>query len=150
MRGVSQTENWPGINGRTVTRWLPDYAIGVHEVDAEHQALFALAEQLFQGILSRQDHAAVRSLLEALIDDTCQHFTNEEQLMERIGYPHYPDHCREHQELRLQVFAMRNRYVAGEIGPVELLQFVIEWLKGHTTTSDRRIGNYMRKHGMVS
>lgn len=134
-----------------MTRWLSDYAIGVQEVDAEHQGLFSLAEKLHRGILLQQDQQIVGPLLLDLIDYTCCHFAHEEQLMQRIGYPHYADHCLQHQDLQSRAVAMQERYSAGETGmAIELLQFVVDWLKCHTMTSDRRIGSYMRKYGLVS
>jgi hemerythrin len=46
---------------------------------------------------------------------------------------------------------MKDRFAAGETGiPNEVLRFVVDWLKCHTTTSDRQIGTYMRKCGLVS
>jgi hemerythrin len=133
-----------------MTRWLPDYAIGVREVDAEHQGLFRLAEKLHGGILSGQNHEIVGPLLLDLVDYTCYHFKREEELMQRIGYPYYSDHCREHEDLRSQVFVMKEGFDCGETGmAITLLQFLTDWLKCHTTTSDRRIGGYMRKQGLA-
>jgi hemerythrin-like metal-binding protein len=140
----------PDTGTGTIARWLPDYAIGVQEVDAEHQGLFRLAEKLHHGILLGQSQEIVGPLLLDLLDYTCYHFAHEEQLMLRIGYPHYVDHCRQHQELRSRALAMHDSFGSGEASmAIELLQFVTEWLKCHTTTSDRRIGSYMRKHGLV-
>ena len=31
----------------------------------------------------------------------------------------------------------------------DVMHFLTDWLKCHTTTSDRRIGTYMRKCGLV-
>lgn len=124
-------------------RWLPDYAIGVQDVDAEHQRLFALAGKLHQSISAGQDREILDAILQDLIDYTCYHFTNEEELMERIGYPHVEEHRQEHQALRFQVLARQ------AASPAEVLQFVTDWMKCHTTTTDRRIGTYMRKHGLA-
>jgi hemerythrin-like metal-binding protein len=133
-----------------VTRWLPDYAIGVQVVDAEHQGLFALAAKLHHSILSDHAPETLGQVLKELIDYTCYHFAHEEELMQRIGYPHFAAHCDQHEALRAQVLVMQERYTAGEHGmPMNVLQFVTDWLKCHTTTSDRRIGSYMRKRGLV-
>jgi hemerythrin len=149
--GIADKEiDVPDTKIRAMTRWLPDYAIGVQEVDTEHQGLFSLAEKLHRGILSG-DREIVGPLLLDLVDYTCYHFAHEEQLMQRIGYPHYADHCQEHQNLRSRAFAMKESFDAGQAEmAIELLQFVTDWLKCHTTTTDRRIGSYMRKHGLVS
>jgi hemerythrin-like metal-binding protein len=141
----------PDILCKRSIRWLPEYAIGVKQVDEEHQALFALLDKLHQGISAGNDLEILICILDELVAYTCYHFAHEEELMEKIQYPYYLDHCRQHEDLRLRVLAMKERAPAGEDTLlIEVMQFLIDWLKGHTTTSDRRIGSYMRRCGLVS
>ncbi len=131
-------------------RWLPEYAVGVPEIDHEHQGLFSLAEKLHSAMRGGKGGEFVNPLLNELIEYTQDHFAHEEALMKRIAYPHHEDHCRQHEELRTKVREMGNRAAAGEISmTIEVMQFLLSWLKSHTTTSDRRIGTYMRKCGLV-
>jgi hemerythrin-like metal-binding protein len=100
---------------------------------------------------SGTDEAVLEGILNELVDYTWYHFAHEEELMDRISYPYRLDHRRQHEELRLALLAMKERRVQGEANiPIELSQFLADWLKRHTTTSDRRIGSYMRKQGLVS
>jgi hemerythrin-like metal-binding protein len=131
-------------------RWLPEYAVGVPEIDREHQGLFALAERLHSAMRAGKGGEFLNPHLDELIEYTRDHFAHEETLMKRIGYPYYEDHCRQHEELRTKVREMGNRAAAGEISmTIEVMQFLLSWLRSHTTTSDRRIGTYMRKCGLV-
>lgn len=134
-----------------MTRWRPEYATGVQELDAEHQGLFALFAKLHAAIHAGQGSDVVGPVLDELLDYTWYHFAREEALMTRIGYPHLSQHVIEHGNLRRQVDAMRALFAAGEDGlPMELLQLLSDWLKCHTTTSDRRIGAYIRKLELAS
>ena len=137
------------IGTKAKIRWMPDYAVGVQEIDAEHQRLFSLASRLQEALIAGQGLEFQESLLEALVDYTSFHFVHEEELMERIGYPYYQDHCLQHEQLRTQVNAMKDRSTRGETLADEILTFLVTWLKCHTTTADRRIGVYMRKCGLV-
>lgn len=140
----------PDISPKTAVRWMPDYAVGVEEIDHEHQRLFVLAGAFHVAMREGKGKEKLDELLVELIDYACSHFEHEEQLMERIDYPYYLDHCAEHRHLQGRVAMMRRRADAGETSvTVELMQFLIDWLKCHTTTSDRRIGTYMRKRGMT-
>lgn len=140
----------PNIFATTAIRWLPDYAVGVQEIDQQHQGLFSLADKLRQAIRAGKGQEVLDGTLDELVDYTCYHFANEEKLMETISYPYYQNHCRQHEELRLKVRLMRKRVAAGEAGmTLQVMQFLVEWLKCHTTTSDRRIGTYMRRCGLV-
>jgi hemerythrin-like metal-binding protein len=129
-------------------QWTKDYAVGVQQIDREHQRLFALAESLHQAMLAGQGKAILQDLLASLVDYTCYHFAHEEQLMRRIAYPDYSQHRELHENLRSRARAMQDRAASGEITiTIEVMQFLMEWLKSHTTTSDRGIAGYMKKSG---
>ena len=141
----------PHTASKSLFRWLPDYSVGVPQIDHEHQELFALAERLHQAIRADQEKEVLENHIDGLLEHTGYHFAHEEQLMEQIHYPHYQDHCREHEDLMRKARAMKQRVAAGEIGlSVELVEFLLEWLKRHTTTTDRQIGTFMRKCGLIS
>jgi hemerythrin len=128
----------------------PDYEIGVQDIDREHQDLFAFAEKIRMAIGAGEGKEVLEDCIDELIDTTCRLFTHEEEMMERIGYPYFHDHFLQHEDLRQRAIAMRLHLGSGGINvTIELTQFLVEWLKCHTTTSDRRIGTYMRKCGPV-
>ncbi len=133
----------------TMIQWTPDYAVGVGQIDEEHQKLFALAEGMHEAMLEGKGKAALEEVLARLVKYTCYHFEHEEQLMARILYPHYQQHQQEHEELRAKVEAMRERSASGEITmTIEVMQFLMEWLRRHTITSDRRISRYIKTSGL--
>ena len=133
----------------TMFQWTKDYAVGVRQIDKEHQRLFALAESLHQAMLAGQGKAILQDLLTRLAAYTCDHFAHEEQLMRRIRYPDYPQHREQHEDLRSKVRAIQDRFSSGEITiTIEVMQFLMEWLRIHTTTSDRGIAGYMKAGGL--
>jgi hemerythrin-like metal-binding protein len=136
---------------KPVYQWLSGYAVGVHQIDQEHQGLFAVAERMHQAMLEGQGKQHLDALLGELLEYTREHFAHEEQLMERIGYPELSEHRRQHAQLRSNVEAMQNRAVSGETTmTIEAMRFLMEWLKRHTVTSDRRIAGYMTERGLSS
>jgi hemerythrin len=135
--------------GQPVFQWLPEYAIGVHQIDQEHQRLFAHADRMHQALLAGKGREILEALLAELIQYAGCHFAHEEQLMKRIGYPGYGEHRKEHEDLRARVAAMQERAAAGELTmTIEVMQFLMEWLKRHTIASDRRISSYMTTRGL--
>jgi hemerythrin len=68
--------------------------------------------------------------------------------MEQIGYPGYRQHRQEHEDLRSAVRAMADRAASGETTmTIEVMQFLMTWLKRHIAGSDRLIGNRMKTSG---
>jgi hemerythrin len=129
----------------TIFRWTTDYAVGIRQIDEEHQCLFGFAENLHKAMLEGKGAAALVKLHRDLVSYTAYHFAHEEQLMERIGYPAYRQHLQEHDNLRSRVRAIQDRLASGEITmTIEVMQFLRAWLDRHITTSDYRIGAYLR------
>jgi hypothetical protein len=82
--------------------WNTDYAVGIRQVDEEHQQLFVLAERLHRAMLEGNGKAILVNLLSRLVDYTCYHFVHEEQLMEGIHYPGYRPHQQGAQGLAIE------------------------------------------------
>lgn len=129
----------------TMFHWIPDYAVGIPLIDDEHKGLFALAEEMHQAMLDGKGKDILESLLDNLVAYTGYHFAHEEQLMERTHYPRTAIHRRQHERLRSQTLVKRRRAAAGEATmTIEVMQFIMAWLKNHTMDSDRRIGVYLK------
>jgi len=132
-------------------RWHPDYGIGVEEVDREHQRLFSFVEALASATQAGSRQSELEEVIGQLLSYTLYHFDREEELMRNIGYPFLADHQREHMALRQRVQEIRSRSEAGDVAvATDLANLIAAWLKCHTTTTDRRIGSYMRKFGIVA
>jgi hemerythrin-like metal-binding protein len=65
----------------TTFQWTADYAVGVRQIDEEHQRLFALAEEMHRAMLEGEGKAILQALLAGLVAYTSYHFAHEEQLM---------------------------------------------------------------------
>lgn len=129
---------------RPMFQWSTDYAVGVRQIDVEHEQLFVLAERLHRAMLEGTGKAILVDLLARLVEYTRYHFAHEEQLMERIQYPGYRQHQQQHEELRSKVRERNDRAAAGEVTiTIGVAQFLMEWLKSHIIASDRRIGSYI-------
>ena len=78
----------------TFPRWHSDYAIGVEEVDLDHQRLFSLIEVTF--IAAQQNIGAndLQDVIRELVNYASAHFDREEELMTKIGYPFLAEHQR--------------------------------------------------------
>jgi hemerythrin-like metal-binding protein len=129
---------------RPMFQWSTDYAVGVRQIDLEHEQLFNLAERLHRAMLEGNGKANLVELLAHLVEYTWYHFEHEEQLMDRIHYPGSRQHKQEHEELRRKVREKSDRAASGDLTmTIGVAQFLMEWVKSHIKASDRRIGIYM-------
>lgn len=115
-------------------------------IDADHQLLVSLINQLDDAMSSGAGADTVGSVLNVLIEYTETHFGREELLMEKGGYPELPPHKREHAKLTAQVRAIADRYNNGDVECVdaEVMEFLKNWLTGHILGVDRKYAPYVK------
>ena len=133
---------------RKLLEWTPEYAVNVPEIDRDHQILFGHVNGLHEAMRAGEGKTVLGDLLRAMTEYAAGHFAREEQLMRAVAYPEFPAHVQLHNDLRHRVKAFTKRFERGETTiTIELTLFLSEWLKRHTTTIDRRIGEHLAKCG---
>ncbi len=90
--------------------WTPALAVGVPEIDAQHQELFRRAERLITA-LRTGDRGEVEPLVRYLAAYAVEHFAAEERYMREIGYPGLDGHRAVHRAFR-EDFAELGKYLA--------------------------------------
>ena len=122
-----------------VIEWREGFKIKIAQVDQEHKHLFSLVKAL--------ELETVESTVEALLDYVVIHFSNEQALMERSGYPAFEQHLKLHEEFAAQVADFLG---CGEPWTQDRVQdlrrFLNKWLIGHIMTHDLRFGNWYGEH----
>lgn len=131
--------------------WSAENSIHEEEFDREHQLWFDLVNRLHQAMLAGKGVELLRTLAHELMAHTLAHFTHEEQLMEVENYPGFAAHAQMHQELRRAAAVFMQRFEGGETTlTIELLHFLSEAVPGHIMTADRRLGEYLNAHGILT
>ena len=131
-----------------IIQWTPDCALGLPQIDGEHERFFSLLEGLHQALLQGKAKPVLDHLLTEMIDYTRYHFEHEEELMRRMRYPGYREHVREHEKLRSKTHDLADRFSRGEITiTIATMQFLADWLKRHRSM-DRRFGDYAAMRGV--
>jgi len=125
--------------------WKDEYLVGVTAIDQQHKQLFATAQRFHKAVAAARGKAMLDDLLTALVRYTEGHFFVEERLMSAIRYPERDQHAAQHRELRDRLIGFQQRFEGGETAmTIQVLQFLNGWLAEHTTSSDRRLGQFHR------
>jgi hemerythrin-like metal-binding protein len=81
------------------------------------------------------------------------HFTTEEIIMDRLKYPEYLEHKKEHEEFVAEVLRDVQAFEAGgKLVPLEFAQFLQKWVLNHIAKSDKRYATFfeeLRKKGQL-
>jgi hemerythrin len=127
-------------------RWTSALALGVAEIDAQHQELFRRFERLEDAILAHDRSEAAR-LLDYLRDHVREHFATEEVLMRAVGYPRLAEHGAEHgafaaEIAKLEIARERDGTTATLV--LKLDQDLGGWLRDHIYTSDVALARFVQ------
>jgi hemerythrin len=130
--------------------WTERMSVGVTQFDNEHKRLVALINELFDAVQAGRGREALGKILDELIEYTKSHFTNEEHLMAKNGYPNLDTHKKEHEALTKQVLDVQRKYHAGATAmlSMEVMTFLKNWLVKHIQGTDKQYGPFLNAKGV--
>lgn len=126
-----------------IVAWSKDYALGLDEIDAQHEVLFDLLNAIWEAIVRRAENAETIKLVEELERYTVSHFTAEEAFMRVTKYPHFVEHKRNHDAFVERVNREKMAVVTGGKGlSVDLVHYLKDWLVEHILMSDKAYADF--------
>lgn len=129
--------------------WSDELSVKIEEIDAQHQVLVDLVNEMHEAIHQRHGSDVVMEILAKLADYTRIHFAVEESLMRILHYPGYEEHKAEHAELIDHLKELQEKVRTGKtaIG-FELMHFLKVWLTKHILGSDMEYADYFIESGL--
>ena len=128
-----------------IIEWKENYRIGEQQIDLHHQYLFALLNKTYDNFLAFASAGDQEHLFNEFIDYATYHFSAEEELMQKRGFPDFTAHKEEHDAFTGRVVEMYTEYLAGRQSlTLEILAFLSEWLSKHILKSDAEIGRFLQ------
>jgi hemerythrin len=126
-------------------QWTPALAVGVPDIDEQHQELFRRGERLISA-LRAGDRSEVLPLLAYLDEYVVHHFAAEERIMREAGYPGLEAQVAAHAAFRKDFAAMVRDY--RRTGPTALVALTVhnwlsDWLRQHIGELDRELGLFL-------
>jgi hemerythrin len=119
--------------------WSPKYEVGIRELDEQHKHCVELLNNLCNSLLEKNMKLHLVSLLYEAIEYTNYHFSEEERLMQNIGYPLLADQKKLHMEMSKRFEDLRGRIVRDEpVVPDLLVKEMKRWFKTHIITENRK------------
>jgi len=129
--------------------WKEEYSVHIREVDKQHQKLVTLLNGLYDALKKGEGLEALGGILSELVSYTKTHFATEERLMKTHGYPGYLSHKEKHQKMTEKVLEYARKFESGEIrSPIEISNFLKEWLKKHIMDTDIGYSAFLNGRGV--
>jgi len=129
--------------------WDDSLSVGVRAMDDQHKGLIQILNDLHEAMAKGLARQATGPMLEKLANYTREHFSAEESIMKRAGYPSLDTHHAMHVELNLKVEDYLARFRNGDIGlSIDLVDFLRNWLMTHIQKQDRDYGPWLNRLGV--
>lgn len=131
-------------------RWTPDLSVNIQEIDQQHRHLVEIIGELEHAMLQGADRAVMNDVVSELNAYVREHFTLEERWMAKHGYPGLHEHAAQHEAFIEKLLHFELDHLGGraEVSR-ELLDFLIDWFKGHVTVYDQLYAQYFLDKGIV-
>ncbi|MBK8794283.1 MAG: hemerythrin family protein [Holophaga sp.] len=128
--------------------WKPSLETGHAKIDTQHQALVDAFNALHTAMKLGKGKEELSRTLAFLKSYTVEHFTMEEELMDRFGYPGAPEHKGIHGSLVSQVAELCQRFDAGKTAlTLPVMDFLEGWLVEHIQGEDVRLAQFLKAKG---
>ena len=144
----------PETNVDDAFAFTDKYITGIELVDEEHKHLFDIirdTNDVIHAELLHDKYDEIIRLLSELREYTETHFSDEEELMKKIGYPEIEAQKRAHAAFVEKLVNIDFRELEAmddnqEEYLMDLIGFLLGWLSNHILASDKKIGEYVKEH----
>jgi len=134
--------------------WSHIYETGVVLIDEQHKELLNLTNRLYKACLDGDGHTMFREVMHHLVDYVKFHFSAELKLLEKVNYPNFQEHKKEHEDLARNILdAVRNYDEHKKLMPNAFVRTLKDWVFTHIAVSDRIYADYIlnqKKKGLLS
>jgi len=126
-------------------KWCEDLSVGIDEIDQDHRRLITCLDNLFTACSAGQGPVVLKDILACLMQYTREHFSHEEDVMRRVGYPGLDEHREMHIELVSELDDIIDEFTISNSHELsnKTLQFLEDWLTHHILIEDKKIGKYI-------
>jgi len=129
--------------------WNNQWNIGIASIDADHQALVQLLNDLHNAIADNHSQTIMGRVVASLVDYTQNHFRREEGLMDQHHYWGASSQKAQHREFLAKITDVQRRFHQADdqrLG-IEVLNFLRNWLIDHILQEDKPLGVFLKEKG---
>ncbi len=130
--------------------WDSSYSVKVERCDHDHKELFSLTNDLYEAMRVGKGAEVVEHIVKELKEYTKFHFSEEEALMAKAGYPTLASHREEHRLFvesidQVQKDLKKDGGVGKSVGVATLLN---DWLMNHIKKTDQLYSAHLNANGI--
>ncbi|MGN7613222.1 bacteriohemerythrin [Magnetococcales bacterium HHB-1] len=135
--------------------WSSEYAIGIGEMDEQHQNLFKIINDLIDLVRKEQHEDNLKLMSDFFFLEVSAyihtHFDDETALMRQHEFPGLEEHLEQHQEISDRINQLEQdleqdlSFEERRDRLFSVIRFMHRWVKEHTQTEDMVYGRFIRE-----
>lgn len=128
--------------------WKEDLAIGVEQIDNQHKELIGRIDSLFEACNKGKGKEEVLKVIDYLGDYVVTHFSDEENLQKKYGYPEYNSHRMLHAQFIKDFGTLKDTLSKDGVTPgliIKMNRLLTDWLINHIKKMDKALGVYIKE-----
>ncbi|MDR2080157.1 MAG: bacteriohemerythrin [Treponema sp.] len=132
-------------------QWDDSFVTGVKLIDARHIRLFETVNRLLDACDQGKGQEELAKSLAFLTEYTIKHFSEEEALQQKYGYPEYQAHRQIHEDFKKAVgeFAQELKAKGPSQAMLEQIKTQVGgWLVTHIKVMDAKLGAFLKSVGV--
>ncbi len=130
--------------------WDQKYSVNVKEIDAQHQRLFELINNLYDAMKKGEGKDVLPKIIEELANYTVYHFSTEEKYFDKFNYPETEAHKIQHKNFVDKVTEFKKGYDNLQVAlTVDVISFLQDWLINHISGSDKKYSAFFNQNGLT-
>ena len=130
-------------------KWTDDLSVNIKEIDRQHKMLVDNINELWRAMKDGEAREVIGGILKGLVDYTKVHFTYEEDLMEKHGYPGLAHQKKTHQIFVQKVSDFEEKNKQGKFMlSIEVMNYLKEWLQKHILVTDKKYTAFFNEKGV--
>ncbi len=156
VKALYDDSNWDSAGRKTLehkpvhtesSTWKSEYSIGIDFVDNQHKYLINLINRIDVAIEENNSIAIVETVLDMKLYAEI-HFTEEEALMRKAGYPAVDSHAKLHQSFITKTDLFLDDLERSPLAAtVEISTYLMNWWLQHIQTVDKHYASFIRENG---
>jgi hemerythrin len=143
-------------NNPDMVVWDEKYATGIQLIDSQHKELFSLTNELFRACIGGDESIkdVFKEIMSRMVEYVRFHFGAEQELLQRIKYPDYQEHKKQHDALVRNILESVKEYNEGKkLVPNQFVRTLRDWILSHIAHTDKLYVVYITtqmKKGLLS
>ena len=126
--------------------WDESFSTGIKLIDEQHKELVVLTNELFNACRQGDNNIGpvFKDALSSMVDYVRFHFTAELEILQRINYPGYLDHKKQHDDLIIKILSASKEYATGKkFTPNKFARTLRDWVFGHIAFYDKHYAAFI-------